>query len=368
MELREISRSLYSIADTGRMRADSVLLRKQRKRAVMKNGDYNIVQINVSERRRRYLLDLFTTLVDAQWRWTLFVFTMSFVLSWSGFGSLWWLIAFTHGDFEPENLGNETWVPCVSNIHSLTSAFLFSIETQHTIGYGSRYPTEDCPEAVIMVVIQSITGMMIQTLMVGIIFAKMARPKQRTETLLFSRTAVICQRDGQLCLMFRAGDMRDKSHLIATSIRALLVRPRITQEGEILAPFLSELKLSVDQYDPNVFLLWPAVVIHRIDRESPLYTMSAAELLTDKFEIIVTLEGTIESTGQPTQARTSYLPSELLWGHRFEPMIHYSKERLAYEVDYALFHNTYQVDTPLCCAQVLDSLTLDSSTTKPVIY
>lgn len=144
------------------MRADSVLLRKQRKRAVMKNGDYNIVQINVSERRRRYLLDLFTTLVDAQWRWTLFVFTMSFVLSWSGFGSLWWLIAFTHGDFEPENLGNETWVPCVSNIHSLTSAFLFSIETQHTIGYGSRYPTEDCPEAVIMVVIQSITGMMIQ--------------------------------------------------------------------------------------------------------------------------------------------------------------------------------------------------------------
>lgn len=58
----------------------------------------------------------------------------------------------------------------------------------------------------------------------------MSRPKQRRQTLLFSRKAVICQRDAQLCLMFRVGDMR-KSHIIGTSIKAHIFRTRTTREG-----------------------------------------------------------------------------------------------------------------------------------------
>lgn len=42
--------------------------------------------------------DIFTTLVDAQWRWTLLVFAMNFLLSWLLFAVIWWLIVFTHGD------------------------------------------------------------------------------------------------------------------------------------------------------------------------------------------------------------------------------------------------------------------------------
>lgn len=33
-------------------------------------------------------------------------------------------------------LADSQWIPCVLNIHGFTSCFLFSIETQHTIGYG----------------------------------------------------------------------------------------------------------------------------------------------------------------------------------------------------------------------------------------
>lgn len=64
--------------------------------------------------------------------------------------------------------------------------------------------------------------------------------------------------------------------------------------------------------------------------------------------------GTIESTGQTTQARSSYLPSEVLWGHRFQPMVVYNKERQGYEVDYSRFNNTDLVDTPLCSARQLE--------------
>ena len=43
-----------------------------------------------------------------------------------------------HGDLEPENAANSSFVPCVTNIKNFASSFLFSVETQHTIGYGGR--------------------------------------------------------------------------------------------------------------------------------------------------------------------------------------------------------------------------------------
>jgi len=49
-----------------------------------------------------------------------------------------YLTFLAHGDFDDLDGANETHVPCVSGISSFTSCFLFSIETQHTIGYGTR--------------------------------------------------------------------------------------------------------------------------------------------------------------------------------------------------------------------------------------
>lgn len=140
---------------------------------------------------------------------------------------------------------NETWTPCVSNIQGFTSCFLFSVETQHTIGYGGRTTTEECPEAIFVMCVQSISGVMIQAFMVGVVFAKLSRPKKRTQTLLFSRHAVICHRDGVPCLMFRVGDMR-KSHIIEAHVRAQLIRHKVTKEGESLPFFQTELKVSLD--------------------------------------------------------------------------------------------------------------------------
>ncbi|XP_012271695.1 uncharacterized protein LOC105695047 isoform X2 [Orussus abietinus] len=331
-------------------------VRKLRRRAVLKNGECNVLQSRISKRSLRFLQDIFTTLVDTQWRWTLLCFILSFLLSWLGFAVIWWLIAFTHGDFEEKHLPpfqeENDWTPCVHNVFSFTSCFLFSIETQHTIGYGSRSTSEECPEAIFVMCIQSIAGVMIQAFMVGIVFAKMTRPKQRTQTLLFSRNAVICQRDGQFCLMFRVGDMR-KSHIIGATVRAQLIRSRTTREGEFLSQNQQELKVGTDGTGGDLFFIWPNTIVHRIDQESPFYDMSAEDMLTERFEVVVILEGTIESTGQTTQARSSYLPQEILWGHRFEPVVSYSKERQGYEVDYSLFDSTTQVDTPLCSGREL---------------
>lgn len=332
---------------------------KVRRRVVLKSGECNVLQSRVAQRRLRYLQDIFTTLVDTQWRWTLLVFALSFILSWLGFALIWWLIAFTHGDFEPGHLPDEQeesgWKPCIHEIYTFASCFLFSIETQHTIGYGSRSTSEECPEAIFVMCLQSITGVMIQAFMVGIVFAKMSRPKQRAQTLLFSRNAVVCLRDGDLCLMFRVGDMR-KSHIIGATVRAQLIRTRTTKEGELLYQHQAELNVGTDGGTNSLFFIWPMTVVHRIDSDSPLYNISASDIIDreSRFEIVVILEGTIESTGQTTQARSSYLPNEVLWGHRFQPMVVYNKERQGYEVDYSRFNNTDLVDTPLCSARDLE--------------
>ena len=57
-------------------------------------------------------------------------------MSWLLFAVVWFLVALTHGDLEPElDPGH---VVCVDNVLDFTTAFLFSVETQHTIGYNTK--------------------------------------------------------------------------------------------------------------------------------------------------------------------------------------------------------------------------------------
>ena len=48
---------------------------------------------SVSSTDPRHSPDIFATMVDIQWRWTVLIFTPSFVLSWLASAVLWWLIA-----------------------------------------------------------------------------------------------------------------------------------------------------------------------------------------------------------------------------------------------------------------------------------
>jgi len=164
--------------------------------------------------------------------------------------------------------------------------------------YGTRAIEANCPPAILLLMIQSCFGVFVQSLMTGLIFAKLSRPKSRAQTMMFSRQAVVCQRDGEYCLLFRLGDMR-KSHIIGTSIRALIVKNRLTREGESIPMCQYTLKLETETNfnDGFVFLVWPVTVVHRINNTSPLWEMSAESLLSEHFEIIVILEGIIESTG-----------------------------------------------------------------------
>ncbi|KAG8432840.1 hypothetical protein GDO86_017191 [Hymenochirus boettgeri] len=324
--------------------------RKCRNRFVKKNGQCNVQFANMHDRPQRYIADMFTTCVDIRWRYLLLVFSLAFLVSWLLFGLIFWLIAFIHGDLENPS-GENDFKPCVVQVNGFMAAFLFSIETQTTIGYGFRCVTEECPIAVFLVVFQSIVGCIIDSFMIGAIMAKMARPKKRAQTLLFSHNAVIAMRDGKLNLMWRVGNLR-KSHIVEAHVRAQLMKSRITEEGEYIPLDQIDINVGFDKGLDRIFLVSPITILHEIDEESPLFAISKEDLETSNFEIVVILEGMVEATAMTTQARSSYLASEILWGHRFEPVLF--EERHQYKVDYSHFHKTYEVSaTPHCSAKDL---------------
>lgn len=67
--------------------------------------------------------------------------------------------------------------------------------------------------------------------------------------------------------------------------------------------------------------------------------------------MIITLTGSSRTTGQMTQTRTSYLPREIMWGHRFVNMTQYDDARNVYVADYDRFDEMEQIETTLCSAR-----------------
>lgn len=105
--------------------------------------------------------------------------------------------------------------------------------------------------------------------------------------------------------------------VLQAHVRAMLIKRRTTQEGEVIPLYQYDLQLGVTgEIDDRLFMVWPIIVEHRIDEDSPFWDMSADGLQQELFELVVVLEGIVESTGMTTQARTSYLPSEILWAGR----------------------------------------------------
>lgn len=56
--------------------------------------------------------------------------------------------------------------------------------------------------------VQSVLGMIMDAITIGIVFARISHPKQRGRTIAISDSAVISRRDGILKFMFRIADIR----------------------------------------------------------------------------------------------------------------------------------------------------------------
>ncbi|XP_042624215.1 ATP-sensitive inward rectifier potassium channel 10-like [Cyprinus carpio] len=321
-----------------------------RRRVLSKDGRSNVRIEHVSGRGALYLRDPWTTFVDMQWRYKLILFSATFVGTWFTFGLLWYLLALVHGDlleFEPP--ANHS--VCVMQMQTLTAAFLFSLETQTTIGYGYRCITEECPSAIVLLIIQLLITTAMEIFITGTFLAKLARPKKRGETIRFSQHAVIANHDGRPSLMIRVANMR-KSLLLGCQVTGKLLQPCVPKEGETVRLDQKNVTFSVDTASESPFLILPLTFYHIIDEQSPLSRW--ADKGTDAkysfglfvyFGLMVMMSSTVEPTSATCQVRTSYLPDEILWGYEFPPIVSLSPMG-KYVADLAYFDKVVKTNPP----------------------
>ncbi|XP_028395239.1 ATP-sensitive inward rectifier potassium channel 11-like [Dendronephthya gigantea] len=342
----ERSRSMISVT-LHNIKEHVMNTKPKKKRLLGKRGALKVKAFN-TDKGGLYFSDLFTTLVDADWRWIIAVFASSFVGSWFIFGLLWFAVAKSRDPFQ-----------CLDNVDSFPSALLLSIETQTTIGYGGRAVTPSCPDAIIILIAQSLIGLLMSAFLLGLVFTKLARPSRRADTLLFSKNSVVAPRDGKLCLLFRVGDIRE-SRILAADIRVQLFRTRRTAEGQDIPFYQQDLKCGIDWSDKgsgnnSLFLILPLTIVHVIDEDSPFYEMGPEDFdASADFEVVAILSGTIESTSMLVEARTSYLGDEIFWGRDFAEVLSdkcWDPQQGKYLVNFGLFNATVPVQLPLVCAK-----------------
>ncbi|XP_028319549.1 ATP-sensitive inward rectifier potassium channel 1-like [Gouania willdenowi] len=320
--------------------------RRHRSRLVTKDGRCNIEYGNIKYSKHfAFLADFWTTFVEIRWRFVLFFFIFSFTMSWFIFGLLWYWIARSNGDLLWQNPDLDH-VPCIDNVFGLTTAFLYSLETQTTIGYGGRALTHLCPGAVAVLIIQSLVGAIINCFMCGVILSKISLPKKRAKTITFSDMAVISPKKNSLCLSIRVANLR-KTLMIGSQIYGKLLRTTNSSDGETIIMDQVNIEFVMDAGKDNLFFVCPLTLYHVIDKSSPFFEMAVDTLHKQEFELVVFLDGIAESTSSSCQVRTSFIPREIMWGYNFLPIISRSKEG-KYRVDFSNFSKVVPVATAHC--------------------
>lgn len=120
---------------------------------------------------------------------------MSYFVVWLIFAFLFYWVAYEHGDMDLDPITGERMNkdvdPCIYQTEGFSGYLLMSVESQTSIGYGTVYPSEECKDAIGLLVIQIIIGVCIEGAMIGIIWAKMSRPPKRMMDKKFSKRAVV---------------------------------------------------------------------------------------------------------------------------------------------------------------------------------
>jgi hypothetical protein len=127
------------------------------------------------------------------------------------------------------------------------------------------------------------------------------------------------------------------TQLTRPAIRLVYYKLEMTSAGHVTP--IENFDMAIHPSNTNLMLLCPLVIEHKIDQSSPLYPISPVKLYnsegngTDAFEIVVIIEGTMETTGDACQYRTSYKPREILWGFRFKQTRYtFDNERINFDM------------------------------------
>ena len=209
---------------------------------------------------------------------------------------------------------------------SFADAFFFSVQTSASIGYGVLSP--GTPYANVLVSLEAVLSLIGIAVLTGLAYARFSRP---TAQVLFSRVAVVTPFEGTPTLMFRAANER-RNQILEAQMRVYLVKDEYFN-GRMMRR-IYDLRLLRDR-NPSFLLTWTA--LHPIDKHSPLYNISPADLIRAGAVLVVSLSGIDQTVVQAIHARHTYYATDLMWNRQFKDILRELDGGDRY-IDFADFH------------------------------
>ncbi len=262
------------------------------KRMMNPNGEYNIIR----KGGLNNFQDFYKFLLEIKWYAFLLFITLFYIAINLIFSSLYLLVGI-------EQLKGTT------NLQSdFFNAFFFSAQTFTTVGYGAISPNGKAAD--ILAMIEAFIGLLSFALATGLLYGRFSKPSLK---ISFSNNLLLTPYEDGQALMFKMVNLRNNV-LLNTKVTTLFVIDKGIGEEEFNKDYFS-LPLETDTV--NFFpLTW--TLVHKIDKNSPLFNVSFEELKKRNSEVIVMVETFDETFGQMVIQKHSYAQEQLITGKKFD--------------------------------------------------
>ncbi|CAK9089411.1 unnamed protein product [Durusdinium trenchii] len=303
-------------------------------------GSFRVGQVGVSSFEQFVRSDVFHYMANMPLRWMLVLYCVVYVAMWLVF-TFWWQRAASG---------------CEERPLTFRRAFMLSLETMTTIGYGVADPMFDgCREVIPLLVVQSLISLLMDAIFLNMVYTRFSSAFTRSASIIFTDVAVVYMEQATVKLCFRVCEVARKP-LIEPLIRVYLVKHQKLPDLPELDGLESDDRVDVEVHqmaleEPNIniadgklFLTLPCKVVHCLDSDSPLCSAKnldefhEAMQRTEFFEVLAVLSGTCPITGNSLEARQSYTASDLRVDCRFSPCVVLRNDE--HVVDFEYFHRT----------------------------
>lgn len=183
---------------------------------------------------------------------------------------------------------------CDMNFDTYMGAFDLSLEVMATFGFSTTI--DHCVLSSVAVLAQSCVRLIVESITIGILYSRFARPSGRASTVLFSNQAVIRRIRGKLYFMFQLCELR-KHQLVEAHVRLYMVKrendghatetksakllrstvgssQQQTKPAKPIETYIQTCSMRLnhpnDELGGMLLLMMPQVVVHELDSTSPL--------------------------------------------------------------------------------------------------
>ncbi|MFT4660515.1 MAG: inward rectifier potassium channel [Patiriisocius sp.] len=260
-------------------------------RSINKNGSFNVVKRG----NRSVYKDVFHYLISVG----LIKFLLIILLFYSIVNLIFGLVYYSMGT------SHFTLDQSTSEISNFLNSLFFSFQTFGTIGYGYISPISVWANSI--VVLEIFLGMVSVALLAGLVYARFSKPKTR---ILFSNNVIFHEKDPKFTsLKFKLVNKRN-SIMIDTEIKVILAIRN--KENDVIK--YNTLKLHVDKI---LFFPLTWTVMHVIDENSPLFTMTKENFKDLNPELLIRVKGFDDKYHQNVYANFSYHIEDWVWNKKF---------------------------------------------------